>query len=110
WFRLARAQTPQNNNKGDSRYFMIRPENPVSYDAETEMLTVHFEYRPLTEEEESRLLAIYNTAQSKSNRRKTLDRSVLCFALEQIVLDEVADATLKAQLAAVSTGQTHSLL
>lgn len=110
WFRLSQAQTPQNNNKGESRYFMIRPENPVSYDAETGTLTVHFEYRPLTEEEGSRLLAIYNAAQSKSNRRKTLDRSVLCFALEQLVLDAVVDATLKAQLAAVPAGRTHSLL
>jgi len=101
WFRLQRAEVPQNNVKGDKRYFVLRDGDSLAYDAETRTLAIHFEYRPITEEEEAHLLGIYNARQTKSDRRKTLDRSVLCVALESEILNGLNAPDLKAHLAAV---------
>ena len=110
WFRLEQANVPQDNVKGDSRYFITKPEEPLAYDPETQTLTIHFEYRPVTEAEERRFLGIYNEAQSKSKQRKTLHRNVLCFATEQIILEELDDPTLKARLGAVPQDKDRSAL
>jgi len=120
WFRLHRADVPQDDVKGDKRYFVLHEEQPLTYDDETQTLTVPFAYRPLTEEEEARHLGVYNAQQSKSNRRKTLDRSVLCVALETEILEalDLAPALqagadkpgLKAALAAVSRRREQAAL
>ena len=115
WFRLQRAEVEPDNVKGDRRYFVLRAqegdaEGPLAYDAETRTLTVLFEYRPLAEEEEAHYLDRYNAQQARSNRRKTLDRAVLCTALEVEILERVDDPDLRAHLAAVPRGQDVSPL
>ncbi|MBN1139356.1 MAG: site-specific DNA-methyltransferase [Anaerolineae bacterium] len=111
WFRLQHADVLQDNVKANgARYFVLRAEEPLVYDAETRTLTVFFEYRPLAEEEEARYLALYNARQSRSSRRKTLDRVALCMALEAEILGGLDDPTLKAHLAAVPGGEAASPL
>ncbi|MCK4449252.1 MAG: site-specific DNA-methyltransferase, partial [Anaerolineae bacterium] len=110
WFRLQRAEIEQDNVKGDKRHFVLRTKSPLDYDAETQTLTVFFEYRSITEEEETHYLAMYNAQQTKSSRRKTLDRRALCIALEVEVLAGLDDPNLKATLGAVPAGKNTSSL
>jgi len=120
WFRLHQADVPQDDVKGDKRYFVLHEEQPLTYEDKTQTLTIPFAYRPLTQEEEARHLSVYNAQQSRSNRRKTLDRSVLCVALETEILEalDLAPALqagadkpgLKAALAAVSRRREQAAL
>jgi len=110
WFRLQRAEIEQDNVKGDKRHFVLRTKAPLDYDAETQTLTVFFEYRPIAEEEETHYLAMYNVQQPKSSRRKTLDRRALCTALEVDILAGLDDTNLKATLGAVPEGKNTSPL
>jgi len=110
WFRLQHAQVSQDNVKANKRYFVLRAESPLTYDADTKTLTIFFEHRPLTEEEEAHYLAVYNAQRSASSRRKTVNRSVLCQALEVEIVAGLDDPTLKAQLAAVPGEQDVSAL
>jgi len=110
WLRLQRADVPQDNVKAGKRYFILRPDDPLTYDSEAKVLTIFFEYRPLTEKEESHYLDVYNKQQRKSSRRKTLDRSSVCVALEVAILANLDDAGLKARLAAIAEGGHNSTL
>jgi len=110
WFRLQRAEVSQDNVKEGTRYFVPREEEPLAYDPEARVLTILFEYRPITDEEEAHYLGVYNAQQTKSNWRKTLDRSSLCVALEVGILKGLDDPDLKAHLAAVPAGQDVSPL
>ena len=101
WFRLQSAEVPQDNVKAGTRYFVLRAGEPLAYEAETKTLMVSFEYRPLAEEEQAHYLGVYNAQQGRSERRKTLDRSSLCVALEVEILAGLDDVGLKAHLAAV---------
>jgi adenine-specific DNA-methyltransferase len=109
-FRLERAQVAQDNAKGDKRYFVLRARTPVDLDDETKNLTIFFEYRPVSDEEEASLLGIYNARQGKDERRKSLDRSVLCVALETEILHSLDEPDLKAHLAIVPEGRRSSIL
>ena len=112
WFQLEHAEVEQDNVKGDKRYFVLRTKAPLDYDAETRTLTIFFEYRPITEEEEAHYLATYNAQQplKKGSRRKTLDRRALCIALEVDILAGLHDPNLKATLGAVPAGKNTSPL
>jgi adenine-specific DNA-methyltransferase len=110
WFRLARAEVPQDNVKGDRRYFVLSGEAPPAYDPGARTLTLTFEHRPLTVDEEARLLGLYNARQPRSGQRRTLDRPVLCAALEVEILDALDHADLKAHLAAVPEGKVLSCM
>ncbi|MEA3309467.1 MAG: site-specific DNA-methyltransferase, partial [Chloroflexota bacterium] len=111
WFKLVQAEAPQDNVKGEQRYFILRDGAEGWRYAEDEaLLTLIFEYRPLTADEEERYLEIYNAQQSKSDRRKTLDRSVLVIALEHEIIDRLDAPELKAHLARVPEGENHSVL
>lgn len=101
WFRLNRAELPHDNVKGDKRYFVLREETPLEFDQESRTLTIFFEYRPITGEEEAHFLGLYNARQPKSGRRKTLDRGVLCEVLEIEILAGLDEPDLKAHLAVV---------
>ncbi|WP_022835638.1 site-specific DNA-methyltransferase [Salisaeta longa] len=110
-FRLVDAQTPQDNVKAsDTRYFVLQGEDPVTVDPEAGRCTIEFAYRPLTEDEDERLLARYNEQQSTSNRRKTNDRSTIVAATTQEVLDAMGDRTIRAQLAQPEEGTEKSPL
>jgi adenine-specific DNA-methyltransferase len=110
-FRLVDAQTPQDNVKAsDTRYFVLQGEDPVTVDPEADRCTIQFAYRPITEDEDERLLARYNEQQSKSDRRKTNDRSTIVAATTQEVLDAIDDSTIRAQLAQPEEGKEKSPL
>ncbi|MCS4178461.1 hypothetical protein GGP96_003208 [Salinibacter ruber] len=80
-FRLVDAQVPQDNVKaGDTRYFVLQGDDPVTVDPDAGTCTVQFAYRPITEEEDERLLALYNEDKSSSNTRKTNDRRTIVAA------------------------------
>ena len=110
WFRLHRADVPQDNVKGDRRHFVPHDGETLAYDHDAQTLTIPFAYRPLTEEEEAHYLGVYNAQQPKGNRRKTVDRSVLCVALETEILAALDEPDLKAALAAVPEGKETSAL
>jgi len=98
-FKLIDAQIPQDNVKaGDTRYFVLEGENPVDVNAEKKRCTIQFAYRPITEEEDERLLERYNEQQTKSDRRKTNDRSTIVAATTQQILDAIENSTIRAQL------------
>ncbi|MFC6717198.1 DNA methyltransferase [Natrialbaceae archaeon GCM10025810] len=48
-FKLHDAHVEKSNKKGDEKYFVLRERNPI--EQEDRCLTVHFEYRPLREED-----------------------------------------------------------
>ena len=53
-FKLRAASVEQNNVKGEKRFFLLAAPEPVTWDAEGRVLTIGFEYRPLTESEKLR--------------------------------------------------------
>ena len=109
-FRLVQANVPQDNIKGNKRYFVPRAEEPAIYDTDTRTLIIAFEYRPLSAVEEAHYVELYNAAQPRNGRRKSLDRRLLCAAVEQELLQAVTDAELRARLAAVPQEQATSAL
>lgn len=88
-FELRNASTEQNNNKGEKRYFVLVGENPVAWDEGTRTLTVYFEYRPLTSEEQEQ----YGKTEQQKPQDKLNEEAV------PKVLDHIFDLTLKAHLA-----------
>ena len=50
-FKLRAASVAQNNVKGDKRFFIVGREDPVAWDPAARVLTVGFEYRPLSDDE-----------------------------------------------------------
>lgn len=85
WFKVAQAETEKDNVKAEEdRSFVLQPKNPI--EIEGEELTLWFEYRPITDEEEEQWLNLYKKVEKP---RKTVDRSVLCVAYTEFVLNEV---------------------
>lgn len=98
-FKLLQAAELQDNVKaGDTRYFVLQGDEPVSVEAEAKNCVIRFAYRPLTEEEDRRLLDLYNQQQTKSNRRKTSDRSTIVEATARQILESIEDSTIRACL------------
>ena len=52
-FRLKAADVEQNNVKGEKRFFLPRPDK-IGWESKTKTLTIPFEYRPLTGQEEKK--------------------------------------------------------
>lgn len=110
-FRLVDAQIPQDNVKAsDTRYFVLQGQDPVEIDPEERRCTIQFAYRPITEEEDEHLLALYNEQQTKSDRRKTNDRSTIVVATTAQILDAIEDPTVRAQLGQPVEGEEKSPL
>jgi adenine-specific DNA-methyltransferase len=110
-FQLVDAQVPQDNVKaGDTRYFVLQGADPVRVDADAKTCTIRFAYRPITEEEDERLLERYNEGKSKSNQRKTNDRSTIVEATTEQILDAIDDATVRANLRQPEEGKEKSPL
>ncbi|MGH2543984.1 MAG: site-specific DNA-methyltransferase, partial [Ardenticatenaceae bacterium] len=84
-FHVVEADMPANNEKGDTRYFVLHEEEPLRYEPERQSLTVQWEYRPLKEEEESALIAAHNEIAPKEY--KTLDRTRLNAVWERRILE-----------------------
>ncbi|MCS3665056.1 adenine-specific DNA-methyltransferase [Salinibacter ruber] len=110
-FQLVDAQVPQDNVKAsDTRYFVLQGADPVEVDADAKMCTIRFAYRPITKEEDEVLLERYNEGKSKSNRRKTNDRSTIVEATTEQILDAIDDATVRANLGQPEEGEEKSPL
>jgi adenine-specific DNA-methyltransferase len=107
-FSLRSADVPQNNVKGDTRYFVLHEELPVTYDDETQTLTIPFAYRLLTGDEEERYVTIHNRL--KSDDKSQLKREYICEALEDHVLGVIEREALKAELASTRAGTGQSFL
>ncbi len=109
-FRLERAEVGQDNVKSDKRYFVLRDRTPLEFHQDTKSLTIFFEYRPVPDDEEARLVSIYNARQPKSDRRKELDRRLLCEVLEIEILQALDEADVKPYLSVVPEGRRSSIL
>ncbi|EMA54880.1 site-specific DNA-methyltransferase [Halococcus thailandensis] len=88
-FRVEDANVPQDNVKGDERYFILG-NDPVAWDEDEAILTVTFQYRLITEDEADEFVNIYNevTGEDRSSfNYKT--NTILCTALHKQILDQL---------------------
>lgn len=108
WFKVQQAEVEKDNVKeSDTRYFVLRRDDPIEIDEENDTLTLWFEYRPLKDEEEEEWLEIYNEVAGKS--LKTIDRERLCTAFDDWVRSEVTGRWRDA-LSTMPDDKEHSLL
>ncbi len=96
-FKLAAADTEQNNVKGQKRSFLPVPENLAAFDQQRCELSLYFAYRPLTEDEEAEF-------------GKSRVQEKIIAARIQGLLAAVPEATLRGLLAALPPGKDISLL
>jgi adenine-specific DNA-methyltransferase len=96
-FKLTAAQTEQNNNKGENRFFIPRAKIPLEWDAAANTCTIYFEYRPLTDKE-------------KETYGKTKVQDAINRALAPELIDAIPHATLKGLLAEVPFDASASRL
>jgi len=71
--KLVSADTPTDNTKGDTRYFVPYDGKTITVDKEEGKIAIRFEYRRLSDEEEEHYLKVYNELPGKTY--KTLNRS-----------------------------------
>lgn len=108
WFKLKQAETEKDNVKeSDTRYFVLRPDNPIELDEENNTLTLWFEYRVLTEDEEEHWLSISNEVEGK--KLKTLSRQQLCIAFDDWVRKELP-GQWRTALSVIPENKDRSLL
>lgn len=96
-FKLAEANTEQNNVKGEKRYFLPAPEKLADFDADTCQLTLYFVYRPLE-------------AAEAEEFGKTRVQEKIIQARLAILLAAVPEATLRGLLSNVPPGKEVMLL
>ena len=97
-FKLAAADTEQDNVKGDKRYFFPAAEGVQSeYDEDRHELTLFFEYRPL------------NDAEKTTYGRARIQEKII-EATRGRLLDAVPDVTLRGLLATPPAGKEVPLL
>ncbi|MFC7175161.1 site-specific DNA-methyltransferase [Haloplanus litoreus] len=92
-FRLEEADVPQDNVKGDSRYFVLGRGDPVSTDADEQAVTIRFQYRQITEDEADDYVEAYNEATDDDRSSFAhMTPEMRCEALEGRILSYVEDA------------------
>ena len=92
-FRLEEADVPQDNVKGDSRYFVLGRGDPVSTDADEQTVTIRFQYRQITEDEADDYVEAYNEATGDDRSSFAhMTPDMRCDALEGRILGYVEDA------------------
>jgi len=96
-FKLAAADTEQNNVKEQKRYFLPAPDPMADFNAGQCELTLFFVYRPLTEPEVAEF-------------GKTNVQVKIIAARRDVLLAAVPDATLRGLLANMPVGKEVSLL
>ena len=105
-FTVEDANVPQDNVKGDERYFILG-NDPVDWDETEQTLTVTFQYRLITQDEADEFVETYNevTSEDKSSfNHKT--NTTLCTALHQRILDYLDDQALLEALQREEDGKT----
>ncbi len=98
-FELRNASVEQDDNKGKKRYFVLAEEDAICWDEKAKLLTLFFEYRWLTSEEQDR----YGRTERQRPQDKLNERAVL------EVLSCIPDMTLKGHLAKMKD-DGHTLL
>lgn len=110
-FRIQEAQTPQDNAKGEERHFVLAGTTPVTHDPGTQELTIPFEYRPLSEDEEEAFVETYNEATGESyksfSRKK---QTIVPKALESEILSQLDAKPLRSALLEAEDDQDPPLL
>ncbi len=108
-FKLQGAETEKDNiQDNETRYFILRPEDPIEINEEEDVLTLWFEYRILDDEDEKQYwLDIYNEAEEKS--LKTIDRQRLCIAFDEWVRSKLSGKWRNA-LSKIPENKERSLL
>lgn len=105
-FTVEDANVPQDNVKGDERYFIL-DNDPVSWDEDEQTLTVTFQYRLITQDEADAFVDTYNevTGEDRSSfNHKT--NTILCTALHQQILDHLDDQAPRETLQREDNGKT----
>ncbi|EMA70307.1 site-specific DNA-methyltransferase [Halorubrum distributum] len=91
-FRLEEADVPQDNVKGDSRYFVLGRGDPVATDADEQTVTIRFQYRKITEDEAGDYVEAYNEATGDDRSSFAhMTPEMRCDALEGRILTYVED-------------------
>lgn len=72
-FCILDAESTMNNNKSDKRYFVLKPEKNPDYDPRSKTLTIFFEYRGLSKDEEKK----YGTRNVQDNINEKTVEAVL---------------------------------
>jgi adenine-specific DNA-methyltransferase len=105
WFKVAQAEQDRDNVKEEEkRSFVLRPDNPI--EVNDDELTIWFEYRPLTDEEEDQWLKVYNSVEKP---RKTIDRQALCIAYDEWIRSEV-DGEWRKLLSVIPQNKDRAIL
>ncbi|WP_114313620.1 DNA methyltransferase [Thermus caldifontis] len=99
-FKLRNVALEQKGNNGKKRYFVLAQDNPVTWHEPEKTLSVAFEYRPLTEDEEK--------AHGRTEQKKPQDS--LNGEAERRILEKVRDDNLKKALKAPEGTNGRSLL
>lgn len=109
-FRVQEAQVPQDNAKGEDRHFILASDASVSHDPDVRELTVRFEYRPITEDEEEAFIETYNEAADDSLKSFQKKRTIIPKALEAWILEHVKAKPLRSTLESAEEGEDPLLL
>ena len=96
-FKLAEADTEQDNVKGEKRYFLPAPEKLADFEAEARQLTLYFAYRPL------------NAAEEEEFGKIRVQEKIIQ-ARSAVWLAATPDATLRGLLSIMPPGIEVSLL
>jgi adenine-specific DNA-methyltransferase len=102
-FKLKAADVEQNNVKGETRFFLPRP-GEMSWDEKAQELTIPFEYRPLTEQENI-------TYGQKNQQEAVISKSVVEIPGQRSIKNSAtALAALTAEKRLDNDGENISLL
>ncbi len=80
-FKLHNAQLEKNNKKGVDKYFLLRENDPI--EQESRFLTVHFEYRPLTDQD----IEEYDLSERSRTKSREIQEQI-----KEKILFEVSDS------------------
>ncbi len=69
-FKLHNAHVEKSNKKGDDKYFVLRDRSPI--EQEDRHLTVHFEYRPLREDDYDK----YDLSESSQTKSRDIQEEI----------------------------------
>ena len=110
-FRLEDADVPQDNVKGDSRYFVLGRGNPVSTVPDEQTVTIWFQYRQITEDEADDYVEAYNEATGDDRSSFAhMTPEMRCDALDGRILGYVEDEGAEHILTAEKDDATSTVL
>lgn len=110
-FRLEEADVPQDNVKGDSRYFVLGRGDPVSASSDEQRVTIQFQYRQITEDEADDYVDAYNDATDDDRSSFAhMTPEMRCDALEGRILENVEDAGAERILTGETDDNTSTVL